>query len=101
MKLRKGDKVSVRTGKDKGKTGKILRVYPKTNMVLVEGINIYKRHRKARSQKEKSAIIDVTRPMQASKVSFVDPKSNKPAKIGYHVSKGEKVRISKASGQAV
>lgn len=82
MKLKKGDKVIVLTGKDKGKTGKIEKVFPKDNKVLVAGVNMYKRHRKPRSQQDQGGIIDKTLPIHASKVAFVDPKTNKPTRLG-------------------
>ncbi|MFC1626608.1 50S ribosomal protein L24 [Patescibacteria group bacterium] len=101
MKIKKGDKVIVMSGKDKGKTGKVQKVFPKINRVQIEGVNMYKRHRKARSEKDPGGIIDVTRSIDVSKIAFVDPKTSKPTRIGYHVSKGEKVRISKKSEQVI
>ncbi len=99
MHVKKGDNVIVLAGKDKGKKGKVLRVLPKENKVLVEGINVYKRHKRAQRQNEKGQVIDVTRPLQISNVSPVDPKSGKATRVGKKEVSGKRVRIAKASGQ--
>lgn len=101
MKLKKGDEVIVLTGKNKGKKGKIEKIFPKKDKVVVTGVNMYKRHQKARSEREAGGIIDITRPLHISNVAFVDPKTGKPTRIGYQVSKNEKVRFAKKSGQAI
>lgn len=96
MKLRKNDTVMVITGRDKGKTGKVLAVVPNKNAVVVEGVNIVKRHTKPSNSNPKGGILDITKAIDASKVMVVDPKSGKPARISYQVtSKGEKQRIYK------
>src|SRR5689334_13827608 len=77
----KGDTVRVMRGDDKGKEGKILRVYPKTGRVTVEGVNIVKRHRRARRADEQSAIIDFPAPISASNVMLLDPKSGEPTRV--------------------
>ena len=77
----KGDTVRVMRGDDKGKEGKVLRVYPKTGRVTIEGINIVKRHRRARKADEQSAIIDFPAPMAASNVMLLDPKSGEPTRV--------------------
>jgi len=84
-------------GKDKGKTGKVLKVLPSKNMVLVEGVNQFKRHMKGRVQGQKSEIVTITKPMHASKVSLIDPKKKKPTRVGYKFEKGKKIRIAKKS----
>src|ERR687886_2292845 len=76
----KGDTVRVMRGEDKGKEGKILRVYPKTGRVVIEGVNIVKRHRKARRPEEQSGIIDFPAPIAASKVMLLDPKTGAPTR---------------------
>jgi large subunit ribosomal protein L24 len=101
MKLRKGDTVVILTGKDKGKTGPVEKVFPKDNTVLVSGINMYKRHTKKRDEKNPGGIIDSIRPIGASKVALVDKKTKKATRIGYIMAKGEKVRISKKSGEHI
>jgi large subunit ribosomal protein L24 len=101
MKLKKGDTIIVRAGKDKGKTGVIEKVFLKENTVLVTGINMFKKHMKRRDEKNPGGIIDITKPIDVSKVAFYDPKAKKPARLGYLVTKGEKTRINKRNGQAV
>ena len=99
MHVKKGDNVIVLAGKDKGKKGKVLKVIPKENKVLVEGVNVYKRHQRARRQNEKGQVIDVTRPLQISNVSPVDPKSDKATRVGKKEVSGKRVRIATKSGQ--
>ncbi len=98
MKLRLKDKVLVITGKDKGKKGEVIKVLPRENAVVVEGINVVKRHTKPTTQNPKGGIIEQIKPISASKVMVIDPKSNKPARVGYNVAKnGKKERIFKVS----
>ncbi len=101
MKLKTGDLVIVRNGKDKGKTGKIVKVFTKTAKVLVEGMNQYKRHVKARSQGQTSEIITITKPLSVSNVALIDPKTKKPTRVGYKIEKGTKVRFAKASQEVL
>ena len=101
LKLKKGDKVIVTTGKDKGKTGEITTVFPKENKVIVGGINMVKRHTKP-SQESAGGIISKEMPIHVSNVALVDPKTGKATRIGYKVEKdGHKVRIAKKSGEVV
>lgn len=93
MKLRKGDNVKVVLGKDKGKIGKIEKVYPKDLKILVEGVNQYKRHIKGRAQGQKSEIITLTKPLPVASVSLVCPKCNKVSRVGFEIGKTGKVRI--------
>jgi len=95
MKLKKGDKVQVITGRDKGRKGKIERVYEKSNTVVIPDINMYKKHVKKTEQTPKGGIVEVPRPLNASKVALVCPKCNKVSRIGYEVKKGTKNRICK------
>jgi large subunit ribosomal protein L24 len=98
----KGDTVRVMRGDDKGKEGKILRVYPKTGRVTVEGINIVKRHRKARRAEEQSAIVDFPAPIHASNVMLLDPKSGEPTRVRRQIDEdGTKERIAVKSGEAI
>ncbi len=98
-KLRVGDEIIVTAGKDKGKKGKIVKIYPKTSKVLVEGVNMYKKHVKGSQQEgQKGGIYDVPRPLHYSKVSLMDPKSGKATRVGYKIVKGKKTRIAKKSG---
>lgn len=93
MKLHKGDTVIVTIGKDKGKKGKIDRVFPKENTVLVNGMNMYKRHMKKRDEKNPGGIIEIPRPLSVAKVALLCPSCGKPTRVGYLVTKNEKVRI--------
>ena len=101
LKLKKGDKVIVTTGKDKGKTGEITTVFPKENKVIVGGINVVKRHTKP-SQESAGGIISKEMPIHVSNVALVDPKTGKATRVGYKVEKdGHKVRVAKKSGEVV
>ena len=98
MKLLKGDKVIVISGKDKGKTGVIQKVDPKTNRVVVEGVNLRKKHKKPTQQTPEGSIVEIYAPIDASNVMLVDPKTKKPTRIGHKVVKGKKVRVALKSG---
>ena len=98
----KGDIVRVVRGDDKGKEGKVLRVYPKTGRVTVEGVNIAKRHRRARSAEEQSQIMEFPAPIHASNVMLLDPKSGEPTRTRRRIDEdGTKERISAKSGDAI
>ena len=101
MDLRKGDKVIVIAGKDKGKTGAIQKVDPKTNRVVVEGVNVRKKHKKPTQQNPEGSIVEIYAPIDASNVMFVDPKTKKGTRIGHKLVKGKKVRVAKASGTEI
>ena len=95
MKFKKGDNIKVIKGKDKWKTGKIEKVLPKENKVLVANVNLFKRHMKARSQNQPSEIVTLTKPIAMSSVIFVCPKCKKESRIGYKIEKGVKSRVCK------
>lgn len=98
MKLRKQDKVIVITGRDKGKTGVITAVLPAVNMVVVESINVVKRHTKPSNKQPRGGILDITKPISAAKVMILDPSSGKPARIRYEIKPdGTKERVFKVS----
>ncbi len=97
MKLRLKDKVMVVAGRDKGKTGEILAVLPRLNKVVVAGINNAKRHTKSTQQNPKGGIVELTKPIDASKVMVLDPKTNKPARISYRTTKDGKERVFKVA----
>ena len=102
MKLKKGDKVIVISGKDKGKTGVIQKAYPSINKVVVEGINVKKKHIKPSQANPEGSIVEIYGPLDASKVMFYDEKLKKGTRLGYSVNKdGEKVRIAKKSNKVV
>ncbi len=99
MKLRKGDEVKIVIGKDKGKTGKIDKVFPESEMVLVIGINQYKRHVKKRSAAQPSEIVTITKPLPVAKVQLICPKCHVPTRVGFSVEGEKKVRICKKCEQ--
>jgi large subunit ribosomal protein L24 len=102
IRLQKGDTVVVRAGKYKGKSGKVLSTHPSENKVTVEGINIVKKHQKPNKTYPQGGIIEITKPIDVSKVGLQDPTTKKPTRIGYNVSKdGTKTRIAKASGKEI
>ncbi|HET7522242.1 MAG TPA: 50S ribosomal protein L24 [Bacillales bacterium] len=101
MHVKKGDKVQVISGKDKGKQGVILYALPKKNRVIVEGINIVKKHAKPSQANPQGGIIDQEAPIHVSNVLPLDPKTNEPTRVGYKIEDGKKVRIAKKSGEAL
>ncbi len=98
MKLKKGDTVEVLSGNDKGTTGEILSVLPKSNKVVVKQVNIRKKATKPRKAGETGGIIKKEFPMQASNVAVVCPKCGKAARVGYKVEGDKKVRVCKSCG---
>ena len=98
MKLVKGDKVIVIAGNDKGKVGVIQKVDPKTNRVVVEGVNLRKKHKKPTQNNPEGSIVEIYAPIHASNVMLVDPKTKKPTRIGHKEVKGKKVRVALKSG---
>lgn len=102
IKLKKGDTVVVRTGKFKGQTGTITAVHPAQNAVTVEGINVFKKHIKPNRQHPQGDIVELTKPIDVSKVAVLEATSKKPSKIGVIVdAKGVKTRIYKKSGKEI
>jgi large subunit ribosomal protein L24 len=98
----KGDTVRVVRGDDKGKEGKIIRVYLKTGRVVIEGVNIVKRHRRARRAEEQSGIVDFPAPIHSSNVMLLDPKSGNPTRTRRKIDDdGTKERIAVKSGEAI
>ena len=98
MDLKVGDKVIVIAGNDKGKTGTIQKVYPKLNKVVVENVNVRKKHKKPTQQNSEGSIVEVYAPIDASNVMLVDTKTKSPTRIGHKVVKVKKVRFAKKSG---
>ena len=98
MNLVKGDNVIVIAGRDKGKTGTIQKVIPEQNRVVVENVNLRKKHRKPTQQNPDGGIVEVYAPIDASNVMLLDPKTKKPTRIGHKIVKGKKVRYAKKSG---
>ncbi|GMA50451.1 50S ribosomal protein L24 [Alicyclobacillus contaminans] len=100
--VKKGDKVVVIAGKDKSKTGTVLAVFPKEQRVLVEGVNIVKRHTKPNPANPEGGIIEKEAPIHVSNVLHVDPKTGEPTRIGRKVLEdGTKVRYAKKSGEVI
>ena len=100
MKIKKGDTVVVIAGKDKGTEGEVITVLPSTNQVIVAGVNIAKRHQKARSAKDTAGIIDKDMPVDVSNVMLVH--KGKPTRVGYRVNAdGTKERIAKRTGEVI
>ena len=101
FKIRKGDKVIVRTGKDKGKTGEVLRVLRDEARVLVQGVNMIKRHTRP-APGNPGGIIDKEASIHISNVALADPKTGKPTRVGFKIlDGGRKVRIARRSGEAI
>jgi len=98
--LKTGDNVIVIAGKDKGKTGKITQVISKTSRVLVEGVNMAKRHNKASATQE-PGMVSKEMPLHVSNVALLDPKEGKATRIGHKMVDGKKVRVAKKSGQVL
>ena len=101
MNIKKGDTVQVLSGNDKGKTGEVLQVIPKTEKVIVKGVNIRKKHVKPRKKGEEGGIISVEFAIHSSKVNVVCPKCNKATRVGYTVEKDEKIRVCKKCGAKI
>lgn len=96
MHVKKGDKVRVISGKDKGKTGVILAAYPKDSRVLVEGVNIVKKHSKPSQANPQGGILSLEAPIHVSNVMPIDPKTGNPTRVGYQSVDGKKVRVAKS-----
>jgi large subunit ribosomal protein L24 len=101
MKIKKDDKVIVISGKDKGKLGSVVKALPKENKVIVSGLNVRKVHMKARRGGEKGQVIEKNMPIHVSNVSLIDPKTNKPTRVGKKVVDGKKVRVTRKSGSNI
>ena len=97
-KIRKGDKVVVLTGRDKGRSGEVIEVRPSESRALVRGVNVVKRHQKQTPQRE-GGIISKEAPIHLSNIAIADPKSGKPTRVGFKImNDGRKVRVAKRSG---
>ncbi|KIS03117.1 50S ribosomal protein L24 [Paucilactobacillus wasatchensis] len=101
MFVKTGDKVRVISGKDKGKEGTITKTLSKANRVVVEGVNMVKKHQKPSNEFPQGGVIDKEAPIQVSNVMLIDPSNNEPTRIGVKVVDGKKVRVAKKSGQTL
>ena len=100
-KIKKGDRVIVTTGRDKGKKGEVLKVFPKENRALVSGVNTVKRHQKP-SQRQQGGIVDKDLPVDLSNLAHVDPKSGEATRVGWKIlADGRRVRFAKKSGEVI
>ena len=100
-KIRKGDRVVVLSGKDKGKTGEVVRSMPKEMKVVVSGVNVHARHRKPSQQNPQGGIERKEAPLHMSKVAIADPKTGKPTRIRFEQREGKKVRVAVKSGELI
>ncbi len=101
LKIKKGDTVVVLTGRDKGKSGSVLRAFPSDNKVIVQGVNIAKRHQR-QSPTANGGIVEKEMPIHVSNVSHIDPKDNKPTRVGFKfLDDKSKVRIARRSGEVI
>ena len=101
MKIRKGDRVQVLSGKDRGSEGTVTAAFPATGKVIVEGCNTASRHTKARSQEDPGGIVDKDMPIDVSNVAIISPSDGKPTKVGYRIEGGEKIRICRRTGAEI
>ena len=101
LKIRKGDRVRVLSGKDKGKEGVVERALPADGKVVVKGVNTAKRHQKSRSATESGGIKEIDKPIPVSNVAVISPGDGKPTRVGYKVVDGKKVRVCKRTGEEI
>ncbi|GAA0601735.1 MULTISPECIES: 50S ribosomal protein L24 [Paenochrobactrum] len=100
QKIRKGDSVVVLAGKDKGRTGEVIKVMPKDDQAVVRGINLVKRHQR-QTQTQEAGIISKEAPIHLSNLAIADPKDGKPTRVGFRIEDGKKVRVAKRSGALI
>jgi large subunit ribosomal protein L24 len=100
MKIKKGDKVVVLAGKDKGRQGEVTQVFPTENRAIVSGVNLVKRHTKQTASTE-GGIVTKTMPIHISNLALRDPKDGKATRVGFKMADGKKVRISKRTGEVI
>lgn len=102
LKIKKNDQVIVIAGKDKGKTGKVLFIDPKSNRAVVEHINVIKKAQRRTQENQQGGFVEIEMPIHMSNISLIDKKSNKPTRFGVKVQKdGSKARVSKKSGEVI
>ena len=101
MFIKTGDKVRVIAGKDKGKKGSVKKILAAENRVVVEGINMIKKHQKPNNANPNGGVIDTEAPISASNVMLIDPSTNEPTRVGYKFVDGKKVRVAKKSGKTL
>ena len=100
-KIKKGDRVVVLSGKDKGKHGEVVRSLPKDMKVVVSGVNVVTRHKKPSQADPQGGLVRSEAPIHVSKVAIEDPKTGKPTRVGFRIEIGQKVRVAKRSGEVI
>ncbi|HAT55522.1 MAG TPA: 50S ribosomal protein L24 [Lactobacillus sp.] len=101
MFLKTGDQVRVIAGKDKGKEGAVKQTLSKSDRVVVEGVNMVKKHQKPNNEYPQGGIVDVEAPIHVSNVMLIDPSTKKPTRVGFKVEDGKKVRVAKKTGNTI
>ncbi len=101
MKIKRGDNVIVVAGKDRGKTGKVAKAFPAEDRVVIEGVNMAKRHQKPKKQGTKGQVVEVAMPLHISNVMIVDPKTGKKSRIGKKLVGGKYIRVARKSGAEI
>ena len=101
MKIKKEDTVLIISGKDRGKKGKVLKALPKERKIIVEGVNLVRKHRRPKKEGEKGQIVEIFKPIDVSNVKFVCPKCGKASRVGYKVIESGKYRVCKKCGQEI
>lgn len=101
MKIKVNDKVKIMSGKDAGKEGKVIQVFPTEAKIVVEGVNIIKKHIRAKKSGEKGSRVELAGPVHISKAMLIDPKSGKPTRVGYKMDGDKKRRVAKATGEFI
>jgi len=102
VKIKKGDKVRVLAGKDRGKEGEVMFAFPEKNTVIVEGVNLAKKHQRPQGENQPGGIIDKDMPMHVSNVAVISPKDGKPTRVGYKfLEDGTKIRVCKRTGAEI
>ena len=108
LKFKVGDTVKISLGKDKGQTGKVEKIFPKTNSLLVKGKNLYKKHLKSQGKEKPGGIVDIARPLSFAKIVLLCPKCNQPTRVAFKIVKGktsgkktEKYRVCKKCKQII
>jgi len=100
-KIKKGDSVVVLSGKDKGRTGEVIKSFPKDGKIVVAGVNIATRHRKPTQENPQGGLVRTEAPMHVSKVAIADPKDGKPTRVRFETKDGKKVRVAVKSGETI
>lgn len=101
MKIKKGDTVLIITGKDKNRKGKVIEVLPKINKIVIEGLNIVRKHLKPKRTGEKGQKVEIPKPMNVSNVKLICPKCGQPVRVGYRITEAGKFRVCKKCEQEI